>query len=399
MSTIVTIDDDRMTRVDGRPFFPLAARHMPLGGDPAILRDVGFNALRWAPFGMLKYEQPPREAPRDFGGLMFYAYVYNRGDLSKDADRRRDELIALLRSVKDHPALLGYEQLNEPAYMWPDQSEPQGSPEGMAAGSALIRSLDGRHPIRIGHMCGNLVPTLRKYNAAADIISANPYCIVAPGMRSFPGARGDGILTDHADRTLSVVGRYTDKMRRVADGRQVWMQIQGAANENWYSAEHMPELRAHGIYEHHRRYPTYWEMRFMAFQAIIHGATGLEWMLIRHPIDAPSFVDVRRVIGELRDLHDVLASPPLRHELTVEYTELGFSDWEGVEVLVKASRDGPHVLSANAQGDPMLATFGNLPHDCLRWQVVGENREIRVDGGRLSDRFGPYEVHVYAPAA
>ena len=80
-------------------------------------------------------------------------------------------------------------------------------------------------------------------------------------MRRFIGSRPDGYMTDHADRTISVVGRYTDKMMRVAQGRAVWMQIQGSSNENWYNADHTPETRDHGIYEHHRLYPNYWQMR------------------------------------------------------------------------------------------------------------------------------------------
>lgn len=220
---------------------------------------------------------------------------------------------------------------------------------------------------------------------------------MAPGMRSFVGTRPDGKLADCADQTLSAVGQYTRKMMRAAEGRAVWMQIQGAANENWYHPGHMPETKDQGLYEHHRLYPSYWQMRFMAFNAIIRGATGLEWMLIRHPIDNPSWLDVCKVIGELRRLHDVLASPCWEESMEVHYTELGFSDWDGVETLVKIHQGGAWILAANTQFDPMIATFSGLPPE---WggslNVAGENRRVDITNGSFTDRFQPYEVHVYA---
>lgn len=413
MPNRVTIDEHRITRVDGEPFFPITARHVPtFPGTPRdqlwratpeqyrALRDIGFNAVRFVPFGGQGFDFTGYDIPRDFGGLMFYPYLYNRADFSKDAEQRRKQLTELVTAVRDREELLGYEQLNEPAYTWMDQRTPQGSPEGMTAGSAHLRELDPHHPIRVGHMCCNLVTTLQKYNAAVDVVSCNPYVVQIAGMRRFVGTRPDGFLTDHADRTIAAVGRYTDKMMRVAapDKKQVWMQIQGSSNENWYNGDHTPETRGQGAYEHHQLYPSYWQMRFMAFIAIIREATGLEWMLVRHPIDAPSFMDVRKIIGELRDLRDVLASPAVAHDFGIEYEEIGFSDWDGVQTLIKTHAGKPHILAANTQFDPMLATFTRLPASIgARLNVVGENREISVSGGRFTDRFQPYEVHVYEP--
>jgi hypothetical protein len=429
MPTRVTLDEHRIARVNGRPFFPIMARHVPVfrgeqlknpwsatAEEYARLRDIGFNAVRFVPFGGQAFTFDDHRVPGDFGGLLFYAYVYNRAELSKDADPRKRDLAALVNAVRERDDFLGYEQFNEPAYTWLNQGLAQASPEGMAAGSAEIRRLDPHHPIRVGHMCSNLVATLRKYNPAADVVGCNPYVVRSPDMRRFVGSRPDGYMTDHADRTISAVGRYTDKMMRVADGRAVWMQIQGSANENWYLPEHTPETRDHGVYEHHRLYPTYWQMRFMAFHAIVRGATGLEWMLVRHPVESPSFHDVRRVIGELSELHDALASATLAHEFEITYRELGFSDWEGVQTMVKMHDGGPWIIAVNTQFDPMEATFSNLPRGLgSRLDVVGETddpragipagvklgqreRSVRIEGGAFTDFFRPYEAHVYRPA-
>ncbi len=399
MSSTVTINRDRVFVVDGKPFFPIAARHTPLGATPEVLREVGFNCVRWTPFGTDASEYESFDVPHDFGGLKFYTYVYNRGDLSLEKEKRARELTALVGAVKAHPDLLCYEQRNEPAYTFGDAATPQSPPDGFVAGSALIRALDPNHPIRVGHMCSNLVSTLKRYNSGLDAVGCNPYVVIAPGMRRFVGFRPDGKLADCADQTLSAVGRYTNKMMRVAEGRAVWMQVQGSANENWYSPFHTPEMADFGIYEHARLYPNRWQMRFMAFDAIINGATGLSWMLIRMPTEPGAWSDVSRVVGELGRLHDVLASPTVAATVGVEYRELGFSDWEGVEVLLKRHNDESWLLAANTQFDPMIATFSDLPPGLgSQIEVVGEDRELKADNGRFTDRFQPYEVHVYAPA-
>jgi hypothetical protein len=393
----VTIGEDRILRVNGKRFFPVAARHMPLGATPALLKQVGFNAIRWPAFALEVSTVGWGGLPDDFGGLMFYPYIYNRGDLSEDVEVRRKDLTDLILKVRNHPALLCYEQRNEPAYTYKAQARPSSPPEGMIAGSRVIRELDPHHPIRVGHMNCNLVSTLIKYNPAVDIVGCNPYLIMAPGMRRFVGWRPDGRLLDTPNQTLSAIGDMTDKMKRVAEGRPVWMQLQAMANENWYNDEvHDTEYRGAGIYEHQVLYPSRWQMRFMAFNAIIRGATGLSWAMYKTPINSSAWQDIRQVIGELNALHEVLSAPVWSGTLHIEYTELGFSDWSGVQVLVKLHEDRTWILAANTQFDPMEATFSNLPQQFgTRLKVFGEDREIFVQNGSFTDRFQPYEVHIY----
>lgn len=395
----VSIGADRILQLNGRPFFPIGARHIPIGASAALLRETGFNCMRWMAFGGDANAIPRTSLPDDLGGLMFYPYIFNRGDLSQDGAARRQELTDLVLEVRDNPALLCYEQRNEPAYTFREHATPQGSPEGMAAGSAVIRELDPHHPIRVGHINCNLVSTLKKYNLAVDILGCNPYVVSPPDMRQHIGWRSDGRLVDSPNQTMSSVGDHTSKMMRVAEGRPVWMQIQAMANENWFSEVHTPENRGSCLYEYQRHYPTYWQMRFMAFNAIVRGATAMEWAMFRLSTDEPAWLDVLKVIGELGALHDVLASPVWPGNLEIEYKELGFSDWSGVETLVKVHGDECWILAVNTQFDPMEATFSNLPDNIAApLQVHGEQREVPVHAGAFTDYFQPYEVHIYGPA-
>jgi len=398
MPTKVTIGPDRILHVNGKPFFPIGARHMPVGATHRYLKKVGFNCFRWMAVGGDGMTLPVTPLPKDLGGLMVYPYIYTHGDLSRDVPVRKRGLTALVKNMRNHPALLCYEQRNEPAYTWRDYARAQSPAEGMIAGSKVIRELDPHHPIRVGHLVSNLTSTLRKYNPAVDIIGCNPYVLLVPGQRLFVGCRQDGKLVDCQDQTLSAVGELTTKMMRVAEGRPVWMQIQGMANEDWFSVVHTPENKNSCRFEHTRLIPSRWQFRFMTYNAIVRGATALEFALNRTDVNEPAWIGIREVIGELRDLHDVLASPTWRGSMRLDYKELGVSDWTGVETLVKLRRGRPWILAANTQFDPFEATFSNLPPAIgTKVTVWGEDRTIQIQRGKFTDYFKPYEVHVYEP--
>ena len=56
MGSYVSIDDHRILHFNGKPLFPITVRHMPEGATPQMLREIGFNAMRWTPFGMAAFE-------------------------------------------------------------------------------------------------------------------------------------------------------------------------------------------------------------------------------------------------------------------------------------------------------------------------------------------------------
>jgi len=124
--SVVTIGKDRILSVNGKPFFPIGARHIPAGATLGLLKQVGFNSFRWTAFGTDTALIPTAQLPSDLGGLMFYPYVFNKADLSAEAETRRRQLTELIQMVREHPALLCYEQRNEPAYTaMVDHARPQ----------------------------------------------------------------------------------------------------------------------------------------------------------------------------------------------------------------------------------------------------------------------------------
>jgi hypothetical protein len=395
MARRVTIDSQRITHVDGRPFFLIGARHMPDGATPGLLRDVGFNAYRRMLFGA--EHAAAENLPTEAEGIDFWAYLFDRADLSKSPGYR-DELTRRITELRDHPALLCYENYNEPTLLY-KSTRFKTEPEALARGTALVRELDPHHPIWLCHACGNTVDALRRFNPCLDLVGCNPYPVYLPGMRTHVGMRPDGRVFDCIDQSVHAVGKYTDKMMAVAQGRPVWMLVQAMANENWYSPIHTPEHAEEGIDQGKIIYPTLEQLRFMAFDAIAAGATGLALSMYRTPVGTAAWASITRLVSELRALHDLLCAPPLPGTIEVTYADLGFTIWDGVRALARRRGNQVCLCAVNTAFDPAEATL-RLPLDLEGVAVVnGEDREVPIRHSAIRDRFDPYGVHVYRMTA
>ena len=262
----------------------------------------------------------------------------------------------------------------------------------------LLRQLDPDHPIWLAHSCHNMVETLATYNRCADILGANPYPVVPTGMRAHHvAARTDGRMLDCPDQTLHGAGKYTQKMVRVGAGRMpVWMFVQGMANERWFNPTELPELADQSIDDSKILYPTYEELRFMVFDEIICGATGLAFSMYGTPIESRMWRDIERVASELHGLHDALAAPPAPGNIDLSYTDLGHTIWDGVGTIARRLGDDIYLFAANIAFDPARVSIRIEGVKAGGVAVVkGEDRELAVTRGRIEDDFEPYGVHVY----
>ena len=387
---VVRLNEDHTTTLNGRRFFLIGARHMPEGGTQAKLAEAGFNGFRWSAFGTESSQaadlpQPPED-------LYFWAYIFDRAVF----DRCRDyqlQLESLADRLKDHPRFLCYENYNEVAMRW-GETDTKAGPSELIAGSRRLREIDPDHPIWLAHCCGRTVETLRAYNPCTDILGCNPYPVQPPGMKSHYGVRPDGRMFDCPDQTLHGVGRYIEKMLRLGEQRMpVWMLIQAMANEHWFDPQ---RGEADALDPTKVLYPTYDEMRFMTYDAIICGATGLAFSMYRTPVDSQAWRDVSRLVGELRLLHDVLCAPKVDEPIEISYTDLGFTIWDGVRISARRIGGSPYILAANTAFDRARAAI-RMP--CLVGPqsavVVNEDRQIPIVAGCLQDDFDPFAVHVY----
>jgi prepilin-type N-terminal cleavage/methylation domain-containing protein len=392
MSNQVTIRDDRMLLADGRPFFVLEGRHLPVGGTLADLAAAGFNCFRHLQFGGLEMAAAP--APADTHGLRACVYLYDRLNLNADPTHRAqvEDAVAAWRK---NPALLAYETYNEPAWRPDIPGTVNQTAADLATGYQLLNELDPGRPVHIGHSCSATVAALRDYNRAANVVGCNPYPVKPDGMRRHWGIRDDGRALDTPDQTLSAVCDYTAKMVDVGEGRRpVWMQLQAMAWEDFYNAAGTRDAGPDGPDPAMRLYPTYAQMRYMAFADIVHGATGLLFSM--HGVHPGSTVwdDICRLASELRQLHDVLAGRTIALPLVTHYENLGFSVWRGVQTLAKLHDGRRCLLAVNSDCNPATVTWQGFD-DAVALRALGERREVAVQAGAASDRFEPYGVHVY----
>ena len=392
MASKVEIRDDRMLVRDGQPLFVLQGRHLPIGAMLADLAEAGFNCFRYTVFGTLgSAAEPP---PVDLHGLLACVYLYDRMNLRADPSYE-SQLTDAVTQWREHPSLLAYETYNEPAWRPDVPHKVNQIADDLATGCRHVRELDPHHPIHLGHSASATVEALRDYNRAADIIGCNPYPVMPEGMRRHWGIRPDGRALDSPDQGLSAVGDYASKMVKVGEGtRPVWMQLQTMAWEDFYSAAGTRDPGPDGPDPSAILYPTHAQMRYMAFADIIHGATGLLFSMHNVPKDGPVWQDIRRLAGELRGLHDMLAARSVDLPLAASYANLGYSIWKGVETLVKEHEGRRYLLAANSAFDPAEVTWKGFEDvTCLR--ALGEDRDVPVRSGAASDRFEPYGVHVY----
>ena len=390
----VTIRADRMLVLDGQPFFALQARHMPVGATMQEVSEAGFNCFRHSVFGSLSWG--PQDLPEERHGLKICAYLFDRTNLRAD-DKHDEELTSAIEELRPCPDLLAYETYNEPAWRPDAPTVVNQRAEDLATGYQLIRELDPDHPVHQGHSASATIEALQEYNVAADIVGCNPYPVSPKHMRMHIGTRPDGRALDSPDQGLSAVVDYTEKMVQVGDHKMpVWMQLQAMAWEDFHhissdagDGESAKDLSA-------ILYPTYEQMRYMAFADITHGASGLLFSMYCVPTDKPVWQDIRRLALELRGLDDVLAGETVDLALDSRYRNLGYSIWKGVRVLGKRCDGGLFMLATNNAFDPAEVTWSGLDRLGIEvLEVLGEGRRVQTRRGAATDYFEAYGVHVY----
>jgi hypothetical protein len=357
----VRVDSDGMLVVKGARTFFLGLYHLPDGPDGwKRAAEAGFDVVH------LDAKRDQMEEARAHG---MYGWI-TVGSKSKPEDELR--IRKLVGEVKDHPEILFWETEDEPSYVWREPRKFRVSPEVMRETYRLVKSIDPARPIYLNHSPTNLVSTLARYNPGGDLIATDIYPVIPPGSREQYALWSDGQQGDLLNTSISQVGPYVDKMRQVAGpARGVWMVLQGFAWEMLREKQRDPKMI---------RYPTLAETRFMAYQAIVHGATGLLWWgLYRTPRESGLWDSIAETARELKGLTAELAARPVNVDVKIEYHDTGHSLDRGIERIVKPSRKSAVLIAVNADKNPVEAT-------------------ISIGGWRKSETFEPFGTRVWRVA-
>lgn len=380
---IVTVEKGGHLVVNGKRLFPLGLYSKPTGPEP-------FDEMAKAGFNLVQAAFDPRTFDAA-GKAGIYCWVSLGGlvDLSQERAAREAKIREVVAKAKDHPALLMYESVDEPAWTWNEPAKQRVLAENLAMGYRLVKELDPNHPVTLNHAPQNTIGTLRKYNAACDAVSVDIYPIVPPNMLHVYALTRDLRHGDLRNQTPSCVGEYVDKMRQVAGpDRPVWMVLQGFA---WAALDDEARIKSSIVY------PSYEQTRYMAWQSVIHGCNGIIYWGT-HTIAQPGdcWDAIKRVVRELADMHDVLVADEVALPIVKDYDEMGYSIDAGVEISARDVGESRYLLTANSGIDPAGVTFrcpGLFADGEV--EVLGENRTVAVKDGAVHDRYAGLGVHIY----
>jgi hypothetical protein len=292
-------------------------------------------------------------------------------------------LTSIVGSLKGEPALDG----------WKGADEPQHG--GIPATDLVpvyehVKKLDPDHPFVLiqAPVCRGEVPltaeAIAPYTAALDVT----------GVDIFPVSYPPGKHARRDNREISVVGDVVSIVAQAAPGKPVWTAIQVA----WSGV--IPPANV-------PRFPSLHDERFMAYQAIVAGARGLNFfggdlVELMTPEDAKlgwnwTFWNrvARPLISELGStaVSPALNAPAARSQVTADAEDIELSARETDDFLyVIAVRRSPQLTSE--------VTFSGLPVGISAAEVLFEYanqqfRSLKVENGSCKDWFGPFDAHVY----
>lgn len=232
----------------------------------------------------------------------------------------------------------------------------------------LIRELDHRdRPVWINEAVDSDARFARQYMPYIDITGCDYYAVRSSG-------------TD-----LPSIGRAVERWTAVGQGRPVWMVLQGFS---WHTAK-----ASRGVL-----YPTFRESRFMAYDAIVHGARGIFYWGTEM-IDNPDFRrSLFAVTAELAALQPFLigqrlpgAEVQLIHDL---FDQRGL----GVRLLLLCSGNEYLLMLVNEDDHHRLGVdvTGLEPLDGRELHLLYGAESHVVAGGRLVTRMQPYQVKLFA---
>ncbi len=248
----------------------------------------------------------------------------------------REHFTAIIKALKDHPALLCWYVIDEP-------SGKEGIAEA-AARQRLAKELDPAHPAYINYLSDRLT------QQDGDLFSTDVY----------PIPHGSPM-----DAVRAVAAMQSAAVKRHVP---VWMWLQGTGHAYWMDREPSPR-----------------ELSLMTYGSLLAGARGIYWFA-QVPRTKECFAEMRALCVELERLEPVLGSLETAPALTCD----------SKAVMGQAFRHEGRlwVIAVNTTAAAHSATF-SLAGATGQAEVVFEGRRVPATNGQWRDDLGPYERRVY----
>jgi len=330
----------RTIRVDGKPFFPFGPLFCGWTGADMILfvREAGFNTVwmgnKWNP---LAHEQRPLTLMDQVGlNLVETRYLHFE---KPDAAQR---IAGFINNTGKHRCVIARMDIDEPG----GERQPEKAKQMLK----LAAKLNPYVPSYANHNSWGMFQ--RYAGLPGPIMSIDRYPI--------------GSTPPNEIYTVEKVVEYMEK--EAAPRRMpVWIILQSVG---------------------HRRNPTAAELNFMTYIAIIRGASGITyWAGIPRP--RGTWNRMKELSREIEALTPILFSvePTPQIKIRPEPT---------VTAITRQHDGATYVIALNRSSSPCSADiFVDTPDKLSTCSVLFESREVPVVSNKISDRFGPFERHVY----
>ncbi len=367
-TNVVTIRDDGVTLVDGRPFFPIglyAVWKKPFNQNSF---DRAFADLRAAGFNFAHTYNSGRGP--DFAE--FYAAAQRHGIklfVASGAGANCTDVSRVLGDVvreESQPALLSW-------YL-ADDTASHVSAADLAEVTAAIADVDPAHPTVQADGVGDAARSrYAAFVGATDAFLPEIYPIHGDSPKQVPR-----VITDM--RTIAA-----DLQRAGTRRKAIWAILQHFEGWGW------------------PRYPTRDELWATSYLAIIHGAKGVTWYTYgghgkNHGVtETPErWREICDLAGELAKLQDVLTERAVPQPPAPQVTSgpaRDALDYPSLSALY-CEHAGQHwLLVANSAAAPVTGRFAVAGGATV--EVPFEGRRLRAEAAGFSDTFRAYGVHVY----
>lgn len=296
----------------------------------------------------------------------------------------------IVNAAKDNPGLGAWKGADEPAW----NSRPTAA---VIAAYRTVKQLDPNHPLVLiqapvydtTHYLPATAPIVAPYTPGTDTHGFDIYPL-PPGKHS----------PHNPNQTLSIVGDLTAIIGQASPGKALWMTLQAPA---WSGTPSAPTPPAD--------IPTLQQARFMAYDAVVHGARGLAFFggdVARVLTSADEKLGwnwtywrnvLLPLLTELRDPdhNQALTAPNATFAVTANSTDIKLvvREANGFVYLIAVRRN------ATVTG-PSEVQFRGLPTGITDGTVLGHGasnppRPFSVETGAFTDldAFAPYNSRVY----
>ena len=362
----VTLRDDGMTLIDGKPFFPIGMYAVCKRDFNGKDFDVAFKGLKEAGFNLAhtygnSYAPDFLAAAAKYGFKLWVA--------ARFPDRR------LIDVGRHNPSIIAW-------YLGDDTSD-HILPELEADYDEAVKAVD---PTRITVQADPILHSNGGSSRYADYVTATDGLL--PEIYPVRNAEGDPTDKTCVAVTIRDMKQFYEDVRLHGDGkpRTCWAILQYF--KGWSGWLH---------------FPTREQLFATTFAAVIHGAHGVTWYtyggfdknegVTTTPERWRNICDLATRLSELSPVLVERTPPQPSAPVVVFGPKVDPLGAPSVTCLLKRHEDWNYLLAVNAAAEPVSAML--LAEGAGTAEVLYENRVCAASDGRITDGFAPFAVHIY----